>query len=43
MNVETRFTGAVDSIDLDGAEPVLVIGTQRVPVSGVKSIGGSGA
>ena len=38
--VETQVTGKVDSVDLDGSEPVLVIGTSRVPISSVKALGG---
>ena len=37
--VDTKFTGKVDSVDLDGGEPILVIGGQRVPVSSVKALG----
>jgi flagellar basal-body rod modification protein FlgD len=37
--VDTQLTGKVDSIDLSGSEPVLLIGASRLPVSSVRSIG----
>ena len=39
VKVDLQVTGKVDSVDLDGSEPVLVIGDARVPVSSVKAIG----
>lgn len=41
VTVDTRFTGKVDSVDLEGGVPILVIGGQRVPVSSVKALGGA--
>lgn len=37
--VDTSVTGKVESVDVGGTEPVLVIGASRVPVSSVKTIG----
>ncbi|WCS24757.1 flagellar hook assembly protein FlgD [Methylobacterium sp. NMS14P] len=37
--VDTSLTGAVDEVDLSGTTPVLVIGSQRVPLSSVQTIG----
>lgn len=39
VSVDTKVTGEVDSVDLDGTEPVLVIGNSRVPLSSVKAVG----
>lgn len=39
ISVDTQVSGKVDSIDLSGTEPVLLIGTSRVPVSSVQDIG----
>ena len=39
LTVDTQLTGKVDSIDLTGSEPVLLIGDARLPVSSVRSIG----
>ncbi len=41
VDVDLQVTGKVDSVDLDGSEPVLVIGQSRVPISSVKAIGGA--
>ena len=38
--VSTTATGQVTSVDMTGDAPVLLLGTQRVPLSGVQSIGG---
>ena len=43
VNVDTKVTGQVDSVDLDGTEPVLVIGNSRVPLSSVKAVGAAPA
>ena len=40
VTVSTDVTGTVGSVDMSGDAPVLLIGTARVPLSGVKSIGG---
>ena len=37
--VDTQLNGTVDSVDLSGAAPVLMIGSQKVPLSSVQSIG----
>ncbi|MCJ2092392.1 flagellar hook assembly protein FlgD [Methylobacterium sp. J-072] len=37
--VDTSLNGTVDSVDLSGAAPVLMIGSQKVPLSSVQSIG----
>ncbi|WP_430913010.1 flagellar hook assembly protein FlgD [Methylobacterium sp. sgz302541] len=39
VSVDTSVSGTVDSIDLSGSEPVLAIGTSKVPISSVRSIG----
>lgn len=39
VSVDTQVSGKVDGIDLSGTEPVLLIGTGRVPVSSVQDIG----
>ena len=39
VSVDTKLTGKVDSIDLSGTEPVLLVGNSRLPVSSVRSIG----
>ena len=39
VNVSTDVKGAVSSVDLSGDAPVLLIGTTRIPMSSVKSIG----
>ena len=36
--ISTEFTGVVTGIDFTGSEPVLLIGTTRVNLSGVTSI-----
>jgi flagellar basal-body rod modification protein FlgD len=36
--IKSEITGRVDSVDMTGNEPVLVIGGVRVPLSSVKSI-----
>ncbi|CAM3135133.1 MULTISPECIES: flagellar hook assembly protein FlgD [Methylobacterium] len=37
--VDTQLNGTVDAVDLSGAAPVLMIGSQKVPLSSVQSIG----
>ena len=37
--VDTKVSGTVDGVDLSGTEPVLLLGTSRVPVSTVQNIG----
>ncbi|SEM80085.1 flagellar basal-body rod modification protein FlgD [Methylobacterium sp. UNC300MFChir4.1] len=39
VSVDTSLTGTVDEVDLSGTSPVLVIGSQRVPLSSVQTIG----
>ena len=43
VSVDTKVTGRVDSVDLDGSEPVLTIGASRVPLSSVKAVGAASA
>jgi flagellar basal-body rod modification protein FlgD len=38
VNIATQFTGVVTGVDFTGSEPVLLIGTTRVNLSGVKAI-----
>ncbi|WP_368855757.1 FLgD tudor-like domain-containing protein [Escherichia coli] len=38
MAVDTAVSGTVTSVDLSGSEPVLAIGSSKVPVSSVRSI-----
>ncbi len=38
VNISTEFTGTVSGIDFTGSEPVLLIGTMRVNLSGVTSV-----
>ncbi len=40
VSVTTDVTGRVDSIDMTGDSPVLLIGGNRVPLASIKSIGG---
>ncbi|KAA0125501.1 flagellar hook assembly protein FlgD [Methylobacterium sp. P1-11] len=37
--VDTSLTGTVDEVDLSGTTPVLVMGSQKVPLSSVQTIG----
>jgi flagellar basal-body rod modification protein FlgD len=37
--VSTNIAGPVDSVDVSGSEPMLLVGSARVPMSKVKSIG----
>ncbi len=37
--VDTSLTGTVDEVDLSGTTPVLIIGSQKVPLSSVQTIG----
>lgn len=37
--VDTSLSGTVDEVDLSGTSPVLIIGSQRVPLSSVQTIG----
>ena len=37
--VDTKVSGTVNGVDLSGSEPVLLLGTSRVPVSTVQDIG----
>ncbi len=43
VDVDLAVSGKVDSVDLDGSEPVLLIGSARVPISSVTAISGGGA
>ena len=38
VNVDTKVSGTVDGVDLSGSEPVLTIGSARVPASSVKTL-----
>ena len=38
VTVDTQVSGKVDGVDLSGSEPVLTIGTARVPASSVKTL-----
>ncbi|MBY0257832.1 flagellar hook capping FlgD N-terminal domain-containing protein [Methylobacterium sp.] len=37
--VDTQVAGTVDGVDLTGTEPVLLLGTTRIPLSAVQNIG----
>jgi flagellar basal-body rod modification protein FlgD len=37
--VDTSLSGTVDEVDLSGTSPILMIGTQKVPLSSVQTIG----
>ena len=37
--VDTSLSGVVDEVDLSGTAPILMIGSQKVPLSSVQSIG----
>ncbi|MCJ2054552.1 flagellar hook assembly protein FlgD [Methylobacterium sp. J-070] len=37
--VDTSLTGTVDEVDLSGTTPVLIVGSQKVPLSSVQTIG----
>lgn len=39
VSVDTGLTGKVIEVDLSGGAPVLLVGTQKVPLSSVQSIG----
>jgi len=39
VSVDTSLSGTVDEVDLSGTSPVLIIGSQRVPLSSVQTIG----
>ncbi|MGH1588246.1 flagellar hook assembly protein FlgD [Methylobacterium phyllosphaerae] len=39
VSVDTSLTGTVDEVDLSGTTPVLMIGSQKVPLSSVQTIG----
>jgi flagellar basal-body rod modification protein FlgD len=39
ITVDTKVSGTVDGVDLSGSEPVLMLGSSRVPVSSVQNIG----
>jgi flagellar basal-body rod modification protein FlgD len=41
--VSTSVTGTVDSVDLSGDEPVLSVGTAKLPLSSVKNLSAAGA
>ncbi|GJE77929.1 flagellar hook assembly protein FlgD [Methylorubrum suomiense] len=43
VDVDTKVSGQVDGVDLSGSEPVLTIGSARVPASAVKSLVASGS
>ncbi|TFZ60389.1 flagellar hook assembly protein FlgD [Methylorubrum sp. Q1] len=38
VTVDTKVSGIVDGVDLSGSEPVLTIGSARVPASSVKTL-----
>jgi flagellar basal-body rod modification protein FlgD len=38
MSVSTEISGIVDGVDLSGAAPVLLMGNNRIPIDGVKSM-----
>lgn len=38
VTVSTSVSGKVDSVDLSGSEPVLTLGTTKVPLSSVKTL-----
>ncbi|AWN51279.1 MULTISPECIES: flagellar hook capping FlgD N-terminal domain-containing protein [unclassified Methylobacterium] len=40
--VDTKISGAITSVDVTGAEPVLTIGDRTVALSSVEAIGGTG-
>lgn len=40
VSIKSEIVGRVDGIDMSGDAPVLLVGSARVPVSKVKSIGG---
>jgi flagellar basal-body rod modification protein FlgD len=39
VSVKTEISGRVDSVDMTGDAPQLVIGSVRVPLANVKTIG----
>ena len=39
VTVDTAITGKVTEVDLSGSSPVLLVGTQKVPLSSVQTIG----
>ena len=39
VTVDTSLSGKVDEVDLSGSEPTLLVGSTRVPLSSVKTIG----
>ncbi|MDB5591820.1 flagellar hook capping FlgD N-terminal domain-containing protein [Enterovirga sp.] len=39
VTVSTEVSGVVSSVDMSGENPVLLIGTSRVPLAGIKAIG----
>ncbi|MCJ2123627.1 flagellar hook assembly protein FlgD [Methylobacterium sp. J-077] len=39
VSVDTSLNGTVDSVDLSGSAPILMVGSQKVPLSSVQSIG----
>jgi flagellar basal-body rod modification protein FlgD len=43
VSVKTEIAGRVDSVDMSGDEPVLMIGGVQVPLKTVKSIAGAGS
>ncbi|KMO40517.1 flagellar hook capping protein [Methylobacterium variabile] len=43
VSVDTKITGAITSVDVTGAEPVLTVGDRTVPLSSVEAIGGTGS
>jgi flagellar basal-body rod modification protein FlgD len=42
VSVDTKISGAITSVDVTGAEPVLTIGDRTVALSSVEAIGGTG-
>lgn len=39
VSVDTGISGTVDEVDLSGGTPVLMVGTRRVPLSSVQTVG----
>ena len=39
VTVDTSTSGTVDEVDLSGSTPVLLVGSQRVPLSSVQTVG----
>ena len=43
VTVKTEIAGRVESVDMSGETPVLLVGSARVPLTGVKTIGQTSA